>query len=140
MFIELVLATLLIVWCHPWSKQGACKRYIAARDGTQQLVVHSSPFPFSDTDGTDNNNTMAYHQQVRRRHPRTFRECKKILGIYDDAELIKRYQLDSEGLLLLLIWWDKLHSCTEWNYVVTPEMKVLVTLISSNWKNAVMLW
>ena len=40
---------------------------------------------------------MANHQEVRRR-PRTFRERNNILGLYDDAELIKRYRLDSEGI------------------------------------------
>ena len=81
---------------------------------------------------------MANYQQVRRRRPRTFCERKNILGIYDDAEL-KR--LDSEGIAFVTkLVRDKLHSRTEWNYAVIPEMKVLVTPISSNWKNAVMLW
>ena len=56
---------------------------------------------FSDTDGTVNNNTMANHQQVRRRRPRNFRERKNILGLYDDAEL-KRYRLDSEGIAFII--------------------------------------
>ena len=57
---------------------------------------------FSDTDGTVNNKTMANHQEVRRRRPRTFRERNNILGLYDDAELIKRYRLDSEGIAFVI--------------------------------------
>ena len=54
-----------------------------------------------DTKRTDNNDTMADHQQVWRRRSRTFRERKNILDIYDDAELIRRYRLDRGGIAFI---------------------------------------
>ena len=79
------------------------KDNIVLLPSAQGLAVNAQAvFPlesFSDTDGTDNNNTtMADHQQVRRCRSRTFSERKNILVIYNDAEIIKRYRLDSEGI------------------------------------------
>ena len=69
---------------------------------------------------------MADHQQVKRRRPRTFHEHKNILGIYDDAELTKRYRLDSECIAFVTnLVRDKLHSLIE--YKVLKTLRYLAT-------------
>ena len=41
-------------------------------------------------------------QQIRIRKPKTYRSRKNILNLYDDAELIERYRLDLEGIMLVI--------------------------------------
>lgn len=65
----------------------------------------------------------------RVRRPRIFRERKDILNMYNDAELIKRYRLDREGILLVTDFVrDAITPATSRSRAIPAELKVLTTL------------
>ena len=69
---------------------------------------------------------MAVNQ---RQHRRYFRERRNVLEEMSDAELIKRYRLDREGILFVTdLVRDRLTSPTNRNQPLTPEMKAVTTL------------
>ncbi|KAK3886785.1 hypothetical protein Pcinc_009105 [Petrolisthes cinctipes] len=63
-------------------------------------------------------------------HPRrNFRARRDILEELSDAELLKRYRFDREGIMFITdLVRDELQSPTNRNVPITPEMKVLMTL------------
>ncbi|XP_045107685.1 putative nuclease HARBI1 [Portunus trituberculatus] len=68
----------------------------------------------------------AQHQNLHLRN--TFR-CRNILEELSDAELIKRYCLDREGILFVTnLVRDALSSNTNRRKPLSPEMKVIITL------------
>lgn len=72
---------------------------------------------------------MALHQGARRRQPRSFSERKDVLNNLSDAELIKRYRLDREGIVLVTdLVRDALTNATARNKAITPELKVVTLL------------
>ena len=69
---------------------------------------------------------MAVNHRQQRRH---FRERRDILHELSDAELIKRYRLDHEGILYVTnLVRGRLVSPTNRNSPFTPEIKVITTL------------
>ena len=72
---------------------------------------------------------MAEVPAVRQRQPRTFRERRDVLQELSDSELIRRYRLDSAGILFVTdLIRETLQSPTARNSALTPEMKVIITL------------
>ena len=66
---------------------------------------------------------MAVNHRQQRRH---FRESRDILHELSDAELIKQYWLDYEGILYgTNLVRNRLVSPTNRNHPFTPEMKVI---------------
>lgn len=78
---------------------------------------------------------------MRQRQQRVFRERKDIFREYTDAELIQRYRLDGESILLALtdLVKDVLQSETSRNPALTLELKVAVTLRYSATGNTLLL-
>lgn len=66
----------------------------------------------------------------KQRHPRrNSRPRRDVLGELSDAELMKRYRFDREGILFVTdLVRDALQPPTNRNVPITPEMKVLMTL------------
>ncbi|KAK3873579.1 hypothetical protein Pcinc_021422 [Petrolisthes cinctipes] len=72
---------------------------------------------------------MAAQEQLRLRRPRTFCDRKDVLNELNDAELIKRYRLDREGILFVTnLVRETLARPTARNKALSPEMKVIITL------------
>lgn len=72
---------------------------------------------------------MAEQQQRRLRRGRTFWPRRNVLEELNDAELIKRYRLDREGIMFVVdMLRDTLESPTSRNMALSPEMKVILTL------------
>ena len=71
---------------------------------------------------------MAEAGTVPQRHPRFFRERRDVLHDIDDAELLKRYHLNQEGILFVTeLVRDALPSPTARNRAISPELKVITT-------------
>ena len=66
---------------------------------------------------------MAEAQHIRLRKQKVFRSRKNILDAYSDAELIKRFRLDHEGIMLLTEMVFFLHGLNMNTHKDITEMK-----------------
>ena len=72
---------------------------------------------------------MAVAAAAARRQPRCFRERKDVLHELTDAELIRRYRLDREGIIFVTdLVRDVLVRPTARNKAISPELKIITTL------------
>ena len=72
---------------------------------------------------------MAAPQEVELRRPRIYNVRKDVLNEFSDAELIRRYRLDREGIMLVTdLVRDALTSATSRSKAITPELKVVTLL------------
>ena len=69
---------------------------------------------------------LAVNDAQPRRH---FRARRDVLNELSDAELVKRYRLDRQGILFVTdLVREELQSPTARNKALTPEMKMIITL------------
>lgn len=72
-------------------------------------------------------------ERLRRRR-RAFRARRDVLAEYSDSELLTRYRFDRAGILFLAdLLKDKIGSVTRRNRVLSPVLKVVITLLLIKW-------
>ncbi|KAK3894746.1 hypothetical protein Pcinc_001470 [Petrolisthes cinctipes] len=81
------------------------------------------------TDRVTRLSNVAAQEQLRLRRSRIFCDRKDVLNELYDAELIKRYRLDHEGILFVTnLVRETLARPITRNKALTPHMKVIITL------------